>query len=146
MVCLFNEAYLKTLRGEWHDGLVNDALGSIWKWPWPTWDLAEFIGRGWRKSRWMSGIVPVTSGTQAGAPELEPACSVLWSMEQAECSTLYRLNWHILQLRSHRAISTHYLGYKNQSLMPHREIIAVFFSEIYWKQILCGQSVEFLAL
>jgi len=42
------------------------------------------------ESRWMSRIDPFTARTQAGAPALGPVCSVLWSMEQAECLTLYR--------------------------------------------------------
>jgi hypothetical protein len=73
VVCLLSEVYLKTHSVEWHDGLVNEVLASIWKWPWYTWeDRREFIGRGWRISRWMSRIDPVTSRTQAGVPALKP--------------------------------------------------------------------------
>jgi hypothetical protein len=92
--------YLKTHSVKWHDGLMNDSLASIWKWPSHTWgDLEEFIGRGWRESRWMSRIDPVTSRTQAGAPALDPVCSVLWSVEQAECLVLHKrsLNWTIFE-------------------------------------------------
>jgi len=45
----------------------------------------------------------------------------------------------------YRAVNTLRLGYKNQSVMLYREIIAVC-SEIRTEQIniLCGQNVEFL--
>lgn len=132
---LINEVYLKTYSVELHDGLVNDAFTSIWKWPWHE-QISRNIsgGAGESHDECQESIQSLSEQRQKRQHSSHCArCAARTMFNPSE--TLSQMNY-IWKRRSFCAMGTVCLGYKNQSLMLHRETIAVY-SEIHRKQIQC---------